>query len=46
MVNDALRQIYQLKPDAINEYWWLLNFDNNISGGYNKRVQGILYDYK
>lgn len=45
-VNDALRQIYQLKNDAINEYWWLLQFNYNISGGYNKRVQGILYDYK
>lgn len=45
-VNNALRQIYEQKPDAINEYWWLLNFDYNISGGYNKRVQGILYDYK
>lgn len=45
-VNDALRQVYQSKQDAINEYWWLLNFSYNISGGYNKRVQGILYDYK
>lgn len=45
-VNNALRQIYEQKPDAINEYWWLLNFDYNISWGYNKRVQGILYDYK
>lgn len=45
-VNDALRQVYQSKQDAINEYWWLLNFNYNISGGYNKRVQGILYDYK
>lgn len=45
-VNDALRQIYQSKTDAINEYWWLLNFNYNISSGYNKRVQGMLYDYK
>ena len=45
-VNDALRQIYQSKNDAINEYWWLLNFNYNISNGYNKRVQGMLYDYK
>ena len=45
-VNDALRQVYQSKQDAINEYWWLLNFNYNISAGYNKRVQGILYDYK
>ena len=45
-VNDALRQVYQSKQDAINEYWWLLNFNYNISVGYDKRVQGILYDYK
>lgn len=45
-VNDALRQVYQSKQDAINEYWWLLIFNYNISKGYNKRVQGILYDYK
>ena len=45
-VNDALRQVYQLKQDAINENWWLLKFNNNISIGYDERVQGILYDYK
>lgn len=46
-VNEALRQIYQLKPDAINEQWWLLNFNNSITNGINDhRVQGILYDYK
>lgn len=45
-VNNALRQIYEQKLDAINEYWWLLNFDYNRSMGYDKRVQGILYDYK
>lgn len=45
-VNEALRQVYQLKPDAINEFWWMLNFNYNIPNGYNKRVQGILYDYK
>lgn len=45
-VNDALRQVYQSKQDAINEYWWLLNFNYNIPGGFDKRVQGILYDYK
>ena len=45
-VNNALRQIYEQKLDAINEYWWLLNFNYNKSMGYDKRVQGILYDYK
>ena len=48
-VNNALRQIYEQKLDAINEYWWLLNFDNTESMGTDRRaqrVQGILYDYK
>ena len=45
-VNDALRKIYQEKPDAINEYWWLLYFNTNVSIGYESRVQGILFDYK
>lgn len=45
-VNDALRQIYQLKQDAINEYWWLMYFNYNIPYGKSYRVQGILYDYK
>lgn len=45
-INEALRSVYQAKQDLINEYWWLLYFNSNISAGYNKRVQGILYDYK
>ena len=45
-VNNALRYVYQTKPDALNEYWWLLNFNSNVNTGYNQRVQGILYDYK
>ncbi len=43
--NEALREIYISKPDAINEYWWLLKFNSNVSGD-TERVQGILYDYK
>ena len=46
MVNDALRQIYQLKPDAINEHLWLLNFNSSLINGYNNEVKGLLYDYK
>ena len=45
-VNDALRKVYSAKPDLLNEYWWLLHFNSNVSTGYNERVQGILYDYK
>lgn len=46
MVNDALRQIYQLKPDAINENLWLLNFNSSLNNGYNSEVKGLLYDFK
>ena len=46
MVNDALRQIYQLKPDAINEHLWLLNFNSSLNNGYNSEVKGLLYDFK
>lgn len=45
-VNDALMKIYSAKPDLLNEHWWMLYFNNNISIGYDKRVQGVLYDYK
>lgn len=45
-VNEALQEIYKTKPDAINEYWWLLNFNSNITSPLNHRHQGILYDYK
>ncbi len=45
-VNDAVRQVYQLKNDAINEQWWILHFNYNIALGYDKRVQGVLYDYQ
>lgn len=46
VVNDALRQIYQLKPDAINENLWTLHFNSNIHNEYDTRVEGVLYDYK
>lgn len=47
-VNDALRRIYQNKPDAINEQWWTLRFLHNISsnGVYDNVTRGILYDYR
>lgn len=43
-VNDALRNIYTTKPDALYEPWHMIYFDDNHTGGY--RVQGILYDYQ
>ena len=45
-VNEALKKVYSAKPDLLNGQWWLLFFNSNISEGYDKRVQGILYDYK
>ncbi len=51
--NEALRQIYATKQNAINEYWWMLYFSNNIDknnasikAGHDFRVQGILFDYQ
>lgn len=49
-VNDALRKIYQNKPDAINEQWWVLHFINNLPSSPNNvhdtESQGLLYDYQ
>ncbi|MBQ9073538.1 MAG: hypothetical protein IJY30_03650, partial [Muribaculaceae bacterium] len=48
-VNAALRQIYNRKPEALSEQWWLLYFVNNLPSAYNiydSRQQGIIYDYK
>ena len=46
-VNEALRQIYQSKNDAINEQWWMLDFNINVPTiGYSARSQGVLYDFK
>lgn len=48
-VNEALRQLWGTKTDAINEPWWILHFNNNIQNkqnAYNTEVKGILYDYQ
>ena len=46
-LNDPLKQIYSIKPDAINEYLWILNFNSESSNeDYLKFSTGILYDYK
>lgn len=50
-VNDALRTIYTTKPDAINEHWWVMNFDSNCTSNYkfyeNEKMTGhLLYDYQ
>lgn len=46
-LNNALKEIYSAKPDAINEYWWYLYFNTaDYSNGFLDRVKGLLYDYK
>lgn len=49
-VNAALREVFTTKPDALNEYWWLLHFNTNIPTYYNNHSScmkdGFLYDYK
>lgn len=48
-VNEALRKIFQHKPDAINEQWWVLHFSNNLPSAnniYDTEAQGLLYDYQ
>ncbi len=45
-VNEALRQVYTAKPDALKEPWWMLYFVNNVDLGNDCKVQGVLYDYQ
>lgn len=45
-VNEALRQIYTSKPDALSEPWWMLYFANNMDLGNDCMVQGVLFDYQ
>lgn len=44
-INDALRNVFSQKPDALNEPWWLLYFKSNTPG-VKTRTQGILFDYQ
>lgn len=50
-INKSLREIYSIKPDALNEYWWLLYFNTNIENSDHTHYtsyssDGLLYDYK
>lgn len=44
-VNDALRNVFIQKNDALYEPWWMLYFVNN-AGGEDHRICGLLVDYK
>lgn len=53
MVNDALRNVFLTKNDALYENWWLLRFVNNIPAGEDDAKirdsrfnNGLFYDYK
>ena len=46
-VNNSLRQLFSIKPDAMDEPWWILHFSNNVSNNKTDTMQqGILYDYQ
>ncbi|MGM9842711.1 MAG: hypothetical protein ACI30S_00655 [Muribaculaceae bacterium] len=47
-VSSALNKVYQLKPDAVNEYWWSLYFNNsvNVDGGVDRYSCGGFVDYQ
>lgn len=44
-VNNSLRTLFATKPDAMDESWWLLYFNNNI-GVNDTMIKGILIDYQ
>lgn len=44
-VNSSLRTLFTTKPDAMDESWWLLYFNNNI-GGNDTMCKGVFVDYQ
>lgn len=47
LINNSLRELYTMKPDAINEPFWLLTLKNNSGGDVPQSYrQGILFDYQ
>lgn len=47
-VNDSLRKLFAIKPDALYEPWWLLSFNDSISAKVDSSnyCNGILFDYQ
>lgn len=45
-INNALRQIYQTKTDALNEEWYILYFDSNKFDDSYYWNNGIFKDYQ
>lgn len=44
-VNEALRELYAQKPDAVNEKWWIISFDTSHRSTQMFNSYGVLYDY-
>lgn len=44
-VNNSLRTLFTTKPDALDETWWLLYFNNNI-GVNDTMCKGVFIDYQ
>lgn len=44
-VNSTLRTLFTTKPDAMDESWWLLYFNNNI-GVNDTMCKGVFVDYQ
>lgn len=44
-VNNSLRTLFTTKPDAMDESWWLLYFNNNV-GGNDTMCKGVFVDYQ
>jgi len=45
-INDSMRQIYSMKPDAVNESWWLMYVPNNQPTFNNRFETGSLVDFQ
>lgn len=45
-VNDSLRNLFTIKPDALYEPWWLLSFNDNISAEANSSADSFMEDSK
>lgn len=45
-VNNSLRTIFTTKSNAMDEFWWLLYFNNNIGGNDTMCKGGVFVDYQ
>ncbi|MBE6341808.1 MAG: hypothetical protein E7065_00240 [Lentimicrobiaceae bacterium] len=45
-LNDALKEIFRIKPDAIYEPFYQLIFDDNLYSSYDIYTNGLFFDFK